>query len=111
MRNGGRSMNPSGTEFATGALRTLTYLNGGGLVAIPAAVALFHTDVTRVKVQLLTAAILFVAGLLLVIAAQVGAFLALTQRPGGGYFVQEKPGSRFECGVPPSKRVIKYRVS
>jgi hypothetical protein len=36
------------------------------VVAIPAAVALFHIDVTRVKVQLLTAAILFVAGLLLV---------------------------------------------
>src|SRR5437667_2886763 len=27
-------------EFANNALRTLTYLNGGGLVAIPAAVAL-----------------------------------------------------------------------
>lgn len=100
-----------GIEFANSALRTLTYLNGGGLVAIPAAVALFHTDVTRVKVQLLTAAILFVAGLLLVIAAQVGAFLALTQRAGGEYLMQQKREALVEFALRSSKRVIEYLTS
>jgi hypothetical protein len=100
-----------GIEFASSALRTLTYLNGGGLIAIPAAVALFQTDVTRVKVQMLTAAILFVAGLLLVLAAQVGAFLALTQRAGGEYLAQQKRETLVEFAFESSKSVIEFFTS
>jgi len=104
-------MKPRGIEFANGALRTLTYLNGGGLVAIPAAVALFHTDVTRVKVQLITAAILFLVGLLLVIAAQVGAFLALTQRAGGEYLAQQRQETLVEFTLHSSKQAVGFLTS
>jgi hypothetical protein len=51
-------------DFASNALRAITYLNGGGLVAIPAAVALFKADPTKAKHDLIVAGLLFVAGLL-----------------------------------------------
>jgi hypothetical protein len=67
--------------------------------------------VTRVNVQLLTAAILFVADLLLVIAAQVGAFLALTQRAGGEYLAQQKQEAIIEFALHSSKREIEFLTS
>jgi hypothetical protein len=95
-------------EFVNSALRTLTYLNGGGLVAIPAAVAMFHTDVAGVKVQLITAAIWFVVGLLLVIGAQIGAFSALTQRASGEYLAQQKKETLVEAARDNSNRIIRF---
>jgi hypothetical protein len=64
-----------------------------------------------VNVQLLTAAILFVADLLLVIAAQVGAFLALTQRAGGEYLAQQKQEAIIEFALHSSKREIEFLTS
>jgi hypothetical protein len=42
-------------EFASSAMRAITYLNGGGLVAIPAAVALFKADPEKAKYELIFA--------------------------------------------------------
>ncbi|MBX9778470.1 MAG: hypothetical protein K2Y71_29200 [Xanthobacteraceae bacterium] len=61
-------------------LRALTYLNGGGLVAMPAAVALFQTDIQKTKEALLTAALLFVAGLLLVLLTNAASFFVMARR-------------------------------
>ena len=67
-------------EFATSILKVLTYLNGGGLLAIPAVVALFRTDPREVKAQLICAAAAFVAGLVLVVMAQACAFFVMARR-------------------------------
>ena len=36
--------------YSTGALKILSYLNGGGLLAMPTAVALFHASIDKVKI-------------------------------------------------------------
>jgi fructose-specific component phosphotransferase system IIB-like protein len=66
-------------EFANNAFRALTYLNGGALVAIPTAVALFQADPKRAKMELLIAAISFVVGLLFVAAAQAVVFSIMSR--------------------------------
>jgi hypothetical protein len=66
-------------EFANNAFRALTYLNGGALVAIPTAVALFQADPKRAKMELLIAAISFVTGLFFVAAAQAVVFLIMSR--------------------------------
>jgi hypothetical protein len=58
----------------------MTYLNGGGLVAIPTAVALFQADVKAAKLNLIIAALLFVSGLVLVTLTQLAAFFTLARR-------------------------------
>jgi hypothetical protein len=66
--------------FAQNAFRVLTYMNGGALVAIPTAVALFGADVKAAKLQLIIAAGFFVGGLLFVVLAQAGAFFTMARR-------------------------------
>jgi hypothetical protein len=66
--------------YSTNALKILSYLNGGGLLAMPAAVALFHTSIDKVKVLLLGGAGCFVAGLLFVAIAQACAFFTMAKR-------------------------------
>jgi hypothetical protein len=67
-------------DFANSALKVLTYLNGGGLIAIPATVGLFHADPKDVRVLLLCAAAAFIAGLVLVAIAQACAFFVMARR-------------------------------
>jgi sulfite exporter TauE/SafE len=67
-------------DLALNVFRTLTYLNGGALVAIPTAVAMFQADARQVKVALLAAAAAFVAGLLSVVLAQAMAFFTMARR-------------------------------
>jgi hypothetical protein len=66
--------------FANSAFRALMLLNGGALVAIPTAVALFQADPKSAKFQLLVAAALFVAGLVCVALAQAAAFLTMSRQ-------------------------------
>ena len=70
----------SALEFAASAMRAITYLNGGGLVAIPTAVALFRADPQKAKYHLIAAGLLFVAGLLSVVIAQAFAFFVEARR-------------------------------
>jgi hypothetical protein len=67
-------------EFATSALRASAYLNGGGLIAIPAAVALFKADVSETIGLLLRAAACWGLGLLLVTIAYALGFYAMARR-------------------------------
>jgi hypothetical protein len=62
-RNSASTYESRANEFATNAIKALTYLNGGGLVAIPTVVALFGADPKQAKFELLKAAIFFVIGL------------------------------------------------
>jgi hypothetical protein len=72
--------NKHALEFASNAMRAMTYLNGGGLVAIPAAVALFKTDPAKAKYDLIVAGLFFVAGLLSIVLAQACAFFVQARR-------------------------------
>jgi hypothetical protein len=67
-------------EIAFNAMRAMTYLNGGGLVAIPTAVALFKADPAKAKYDLIVAGLLFVAGLLSIVMAQASAFFVQARR-------------------------------
>jgi len=61
--------------------QTLTYLNGGALVAIPTAMAFFKADVSTGNVLLTAAA--FILGLLLVVLSQGAAFFTMATRAEG----------------------------
>jgi hypothetical protein len=67
-------------EFVFSAMKGMTYLNGGGLVAIPTVVALFRADPGHVKSQLLYAAAAFIAGLVSVAFSQAFAFFVMARR-------------------------------
>jgi hypothetical protein len=73
-------LDKSAIDLAASAMRALTYLNGGGLVAIPAAAALFRIDPQKTKQDLIIAGLLFVAGLLSIVFAQACAFFVQARR-------------------------------
>ena len=75
-------------DFANNAFRVLTYLNGGALVAIPTAVALFQADIAKVKLQLVYGAAFFIAGLICIVAAQGAAFFTMARRSESEIFLQ-----------------------
>jgi hypothetical protein len=77
-------------EFASSAMRAITYLNGGALVAIPAAVALFKTDPEKAKYNLIFAGLLFAAGLLAIVIAQASAFFVLARREEAERFLAQR---------------------
>ena len=55
-------------------------MNGGALVAIPTALAVFGSDPNKAKGYLLAAALSFVAGLVAVLLAQACAFFTMATR-------------------------------
>jgi hypothetical protein len=61
-------------------LKALTYLNGGGLLAIPTVVAVFRADPKDVKISLICAVAAFIGGLVSVVTAQVCAFFVMARR-------------------------------
>jgi hypothetical protein len=67
-------------EYTSNVFRTLTYLYGGALVALPAAVALFQVQITTHKIDLVAAAGSFVTALLAVCIAQAFAFFVMARR-------------------------------
>jgi hypothetical protein len=67
-------------DYTTNVFRTMTYLCGGALVALPAAVALFQVDIKAHKTQLVLAAGFFVLALLAVCVAQAFAFFVMARR-------------------------------
>src|SRR6266404_3044264 len=71
-------------DFSHKGFQTLTYLNGGALVAIPTAMAFFKADVARADV--LWTAGLFITGLLCVVVAQMAAFFTMSKRAESNQF-------------------------
>ena len=67
-------------EYSSSAFKTMTYLHGGALVALPAAIALFKVDAAQAKTVLVTAAACFVLGLLAICLAQACAFFTMARR-------------------------------
>jgi hypothetical protein len=57
-----------------------SYLNGGGLIAIPASVAPFREDPKQVKGCLIGAGVAFVIGLFCVALSQAFAFFTMARR-------------------------------
>jgi hypothetical protein len=67
-------------DFASSAMRALSYLNGGALVAIPTGAALFKADPIQAKTSLIAAGLCFVAGLISIVMAQAFAFFTQARR-------------------------------
>ncbi|MEH2562080.1 hypothetical protein [Bradyrhizobium sp. AZCC 2289] len=65
-------------DYSNKSFQTVTYLNGGALVAIPTAMAFFRADVA--KTDVLFTAGLFVTGLFFVVLAQAAAFFTMAKR-------------------------------
>ena len=65
-------------DYSNKGFQNLTYLNGGALVAIPAAMAFFKADVP--KTDIMWTAVFFIAGLLAVVLAQGAAFFTMAKR-------------------------------
>jgi hypothetical protein len=67
-------------EYSKSAFTALTYLNGGGLLAMPTAVALFHANIETAKPLLVHSGALYIIGLLCVVGAQGSAFFTMARR-------------------------------
>lgn len=67
-------------EYSANIFKTLTYLAGGALIALPAAVALFGVKAEQQKYWLVASAGCFVLTLLLVCLAQAFAFFTMARR-------------------------------
>ncbi len=55
-------------------------MNGGGLLAIPGALALFQAKADDVKVHITLAALMFIGGLISVVIAQAAGFFTMARR-------------------------------
>jgi hypothetical protein len=64
--------------YSEKGFQTLTYLNGGALVAIPTAMTFFKAEVARGAVMWTAGA--FIAGLLCVLVAQMATFFTMSCR-------------------------------
>jgi hypothetical protein len=71
--------------FAQSVVKSGFLLNGGGMVAIPAIVALFKLDASKGLWMLAAMGSAFVAGLLAAWAASICAFFALANSSGASY--------------------------
>jgi hypothetical protein len=89
-RNSASTYESRANEFATNAIKALTYLNGGGLVAIPTVVALFGADPKQAKFELLKAAIFFVLGLFAVVVTQASAYVVFARRAEAEFLVADQ---------------------
>lgn len=65
-------------DYSNKGFQTLTYLNGGALVALPAAIAFLKTDIP--KTHVLSIACAFIVGLIAVVFAQGSAFFVMAKR-------------------------------
>jgi hypothetical protein len=72
-------------EYSKKGFETLTYLNGGALVALPAALAFFKADVPTSIIIAVAGS--FIVGLLAVVLAQVMAFFTMTKRSEAAQFL------------------------
>ena len=77
-------------------LRSLTYLNGGALVAMPAAAALFEVKARSVQTSLVYGAIGFVIGLVLIVAASAFAFFVMARRAEQSALIAEHAGRQVD---------------
>jgi hypothetical protein len=71
-------------DYSTSAFKTMTYLHGGALVALPAAIALFKVDVAAAKV------VLVVLGLIAICLAQACAFFTMARRSEAQWCYQQE---------------------
>jgi hypothetical protein len=72
-------------DYSKKGFETLTYLNGGALVALPAALAFFKADVPASSIIAVAGS--FIVGLLAVVLAQVMAFFTMTKRSEASQFL------------------------
>lgn len=97
-------------DFSHKGFQTLTYLNGGALVAIPTAMAFFRADVTRIDILWTAGA--FIAGLLCVVLAQVCAFFTMAKRAEANQFWKNEQFHRVAAlAYPPETEANIERIT
>lgn len=67
-------------DYTTHVFKTLTYLYGGSLIALPAAVALFGIKASDYRISLLVCALCFVLAIILVCLSNAFAFFTMARR-------------------------------
>jgi hypothetical protein len=75
-------------EYSKKGFETLTYLNGGALVALPAALAFFKAEVPASSIIAVAGS--FIIGLLAVVIAQLMAFFTMTKRSEASQFFSQE---------------------
>jgi hypothetical protein len=88
-------------DAASSGFRALSYLNGGGLVTIPTAVALFNADPKHARTLLVSAGLCFVAGLVAVLIAQACLFFTMARRSEGQNAIAAYQGTRTSVTFEP----------
>ena len=86
----------SATEFAQNVIKNGFLLNGGGMVAIPAIVALFKLDTQKLLWMLLATGAAFIVGLLAAWSASICGFFALANRSDSVYSTATKTARNLE---------------
>lgn len=76
--------------YSKDALKTLTYLCGGALVALPTAVALFKVEPQNSKASLIASAACLVVALILVVCANGCAFFTMAKRSESLHFIANR---------------------
>src|SRR5262249_22450388 len=80
LRDQGLEYEKLAIEYSHRGLQTLTYLNGGALVAIPTALAFFKADIGVAHGPVIATAGCFILGLVTIVVAQACAFFVMARR-------------------------------
>jgi hypothetical protein len=86
-------------EAALSGFRALSYMNAGGLVAIPTAVALFNADPKQASKLLVTAGLWFIAGLIAVLWSQGCLFFTMARRSEAEHTVGSYQANRLNAAL------------
>ena len=70
-------------SFVVSALKTATYLNAGGILAIPTAISLFKVNIVDVTGELVASSLCFVSGIVCVAISYTFAFFVNGAESGG----------------------------
>jgi uncharacterized membrane protein len=89
--------------YSQKGFETLTYLNGGALVALPAALAFFKADIPTASI--ISMGVAFIIGLLLVVLAQIMAFFTMAKRGESQAFRYDEHIHRVAAQTHPERQV------
>jgi hypothetical protein len=102
-RDRGFDFEKEAIEYSKNAFTAPTYLNGGGLLAMPTAVALFHADLEKITPTLIYSAGLFILGLLCVVGAQSCAFFTMARRSEAEQFYSSEQKLLLDATIYPDR--------
>jgi len=75
-----RSANDGAIKFAESAIKNLTYINAGGLIALPVVMGLFGATINTDSAWILGISLPLIGGLVMAVSANVAGFFAMARR-------------------------------